>query len=292
MIMPRIKKVLSIMLVLAMCITYLTVSYDIVHAEETASGGESSTADGTTYTYIPNLPDGTKSQRLSGSKCYLDDTKYFWVNADAESEMDAVDIIKKDRSFNFYMEDGSIDYYPFMLKVGSKMTAGRLNFTVSEGKYCKLVTYLYVQNGTYVGYAVYRASDDSLVEGSERYVYDDDWKYNAVYNLEPGDYYIAKNGDYDASLNFFRLDAVEKDKPVEINMERKDWNDVQKPRITDCYSYNDYIYVRYDMPMGTDGADYIEATLIDSDGNEYMTRRSAMPAYRRLLSFVVNRSDE
>ena len=292
MIISRIKKVISIMLTLAMCFTYLPVGYDVVHAEEETQDEGNNVIEGTTYTYIPDLPDGTNSQRLSGSKCYLDDTRYFWVNADKSSEMDAVDIIKKDREYNFYMEDGTIGYYPYMLKVGSKMTDGRLNFTVSEGKYCKLVSYLYVQNGTYIGYAVYRASDDSLVEGSERYVYDDDWKYNAVYNLEPGDYYIAKNGDYDASLNFFRIDAVETDKPVEVNTERKDWNDVQKPQITDCYSYDDYIYVRYDMPMGTDGADYIEATLIDSDGNEYMTRRSAMPAYRRLLSFVVNRSDE
>lgn len=188
MIIPKIKKILSAIMVLALCFTYLPVNYDIVKAQDAESEEAGSTDNGTTYTYIPSLPAGTNSLRLSGSKCYVDENKYFWVDA----ESDEVDIIRKDRNLNFYMEDGSYNYYNTMLKVGSNFTNNRLNFTVSPDKYCKLSTYLYVQNGTYIGYAVYRTSDDSLVEGSERYVYDNDYKYNVVYNLEPGDYYIAK----------------------------------------------------------------------------------------------------
>lgn len=289
MIISRIKKVISIMLALAMCFTYLPVGYDVVHAEEETQDEGNNVIEGTTYTYIPDLPDGTNSQRLSGSKCYLDNNKYFWLDA----ESDTADITQKDRSLEFYMEDGSEEYYRNMLKMGSKTSNPKLNFTVSPDKYCKLTTYLYVQNGTYIGYGIYRASDDSFVEGSERYVYDTDLKYNVVYNLEPGDYYIARTGDYDATMNFFRIDAVETDSPVNIDTTRKPWDEVENPHVSSCYYYNEYIYVVYDMDIGLDGADYIEATLIDSDGNEYMTRRSAMPTGQsRLLTFKADRSDE
>ena len=287
MIIPKIKKILSAIMVLALCFTYLPVNYDIVKAQDAESEEAGSTDNGTTYTYIPSLPAGTNSLRLSGSKCYVDDDKYFWVDA----ESDEVDIIRKDRDLSFYMEDGSYNYYNTMLKVGSNFTNNRLNFTVSPDKYCKLSTYLYVQNGTYIGYAVYRTSDDSLVEGSERYVYDNDYKYNVVYNLEPGDYYIAKNADYDACMNIFRIDAVETDSPVEVETDRKSWDEVDSPIVTSFYSYEEYIYVRYKMDIGLDGADYIEATLIDSDGNEYMTRRSAMSGYGQ-LRYKADHSDE
>ena len=283
MIKQKIQRILSIIMIVMLSITCFPQESYKVHAQETSQNTEME------YSYIPSLPDKTNSLRLAGDKCYLDANNYFWVDA----KSDTADIQKKTRSLNYYMEDGLFCSCDTFLKVGSKKTNGKVNFTVSQGKYCKLTTYMYVMNGTYVKYAVYRASDDSIVEGSERYVYDDDLRYNVVYNIEPGDYYIAKSDNYEWPMEYMRIDAVETDEPVTVNTQREDWNNVENPQITNCYYYGQYIYLEYSMSIGLNGADYVEATLVDSDGNEYMKRRSSMPDnVNNLITFKVDHSDE
>ena len=195
---------------------------------------------------------------------------YFTLNGEAQS----LDVSFNANTRNFIDKDGSTIAFNQSIKIpytGTEYNKSKIEFTVSEGKYAQIVLFVGANDECAIGhYAIFRQNDDSIVEGSERYVFGIDRKYEIINNIEPGDYYISRTSKNECPLRFFRIDVQETDAPIVIG-EKIPWDKVKNPTIEYATSYgqteNQIISIMYSMPIGADGADYVEATMYDSEGN-------------------------